>query len=142
MTEFRRVGVERASIGRIAETAGVSRPSFYFHFPTKDHVLLELQWTLEESEHVLWQHRFDRLNVSWTPAPPVQIQIGRQAVSWATTLFFTPADPFSPFDPADPFREFRAGVDAARLHVYPGALSEIDVVVNDHTPLGGDTYPL
>jgi AcrR family transcriptional regulator len=48
MTEFRRVGVERASIGRIAETAGVSRPSFYFHFPTKDHVLLELQWTLEE----------------------------------------------------------------------------------------------
>ena len=48
MTEFRRVGVERASIGRIAETAGVSRPTFYFHFPTKDHVLLELQWTLEE----------------------------------------------------------------------------------------------
>jgi AcrR family transcriptional regulator len=48
MTEFRRVGVERASIGRIAESAGVSRPSFYFHFPTKDHVLLELQWTLEE----------------------------------------------------------------------------------------------
>jgi AcrR family transcriptional regulator len=48
MAEFRRVGVERASIGRIAETAGVSRPTFYFHFPTKDHVLLELQWSLEE----------------------------------------------------------------------------------------------
>jgi AcrR family transcriptional regulator len=27
--------------------AGVSRPSFYFHFPTKQHVLLELQWVLE-----------------------------------------------------------------------------------------------
>jgi AcrR family transcriptional regulator len=48
LAEFRRVGVERASIGRIAETAGVSRPTFYFHFPTKDHVLLELQWSLEE----------------------------------------------------------------------------------------------
>jgi len=48
LAEFCRVGVERASIGRIAETAGVSRPTFYFHFPTKDHVLLELQWSLEE----------------------------------------------------------------------------------------------
>jgi AcrR family transcriptional regulator len=48
IAEFRRVGVDRASIGRIAEIAGVSRPAFYFHFPTKDHVLLELQWSFEE----------------------------------------------------------------------------------------------
>jgi AcrR family transcriptional regulator len=48
LAEFCRVGVERASIGRIAEAAGVSRPTFYFHFPTKDHVLLELQWSFEE----------------------------------------------------------------------------------------------
>jgi TetR/AcrR family transcriptional repressor of uid operon len=48
IAEFRRVGVDRASIGRIAELAGVSRPAFYFHFPTKDHVLLELQWSFEE----------------------------------------------------------------------------------------------
>jgi hypothetical protein len=90
---------------------------------------LDLQWTIEEGEHVLWQHRFDRLNVTWTPAPELQLQAGRQAVSWATTLFLTPADPFSPFDPADPFREFRAGIDAARVRLYPGPLSEIDFVV-------------
>ena len=48
LAEFRSVGVECANIGRIAEAAGVSRPTFYFHFPTKDHVLLELQWSLEE----------------------------------------------------------------------------------------------
>jgi AcrR family transcriptional regulator len=48
VAEFCRVGVEHASIGRIAATAGVSRPTFYFHFPTKDHVLLELQWSYEE----------------------------------------------------------------------------------------------
>jgi AcrR family transcriptional regulator len=47
IAEFCRVGVDRASIGRIAEKAGVSRPAFYFHFPTKDHVLLELQWSFE-----------------------------------------------------------------------------------------------
>jgi AcrR family transcriptional regulator len=45
--EFRSEGFDRASIARIAKRAGVSRASFYFHFPTKDHVLLELQWNLE-----------------------------------------------------------------------------------------------
>lgn len=47
LAEFRRAGFARASVARIAREAGVSRPSFYFHFPTKEHVLLELQW-LEE----------------------------------------------------------------------------------------------
>jgi len=90
---------------------------------------LELQWTIADTEHAVWRHRFDRLAIGWTPTRSVQLSVGRQVVSWGTTLFLTPADPFAPFDPADPFREFRAGVDAARLRVYPGALSEIDVVV-------------
>jgi len=47
VAEFRRVGFDRANVARIARKARVSRPSFYFHFPTKEHVLLELQW-LEE----------------------------------------------------------------------------------------------
>jgi AcrR family transcriptional regulator len=47
LEEFRRVGFAAASISRITHRAGVSRPSFYFHFPTKEHVLLELQWELE-----------------------------------------------------------------------------------------------
>jgi AcrR family transcriptional regulator len=51
IAEFRRVGVGRANVARIAREAGVSRPSFYFHFPTVEHVLLELQW-LEEQKLV------------------------------------------------------------------------------------------
>lgn len=47
IAEFKRVGFERASVARIAREAGVSRPSFYFHFPSKEHVLLEYQWGLE-----------------------------------------------------------------------------------------------
>src|SRR5690606_16126612 len=45
--EFRRVGFEAACVAKVARAAGVSRPSFYFHFPTKDHILLELQWRLD-----------------------------------------------------------------------------------------------
>ena len=51
IAEFRRVGFARANVTRIAREAGVSRPSFYFHFPTKEHVLIELQW-LDERELV------------------------------------------------------------------------------------------
>jgi AcrR family transcriptional regulator len=41
--EFRRVGVGPAEIEPIVAAAGVSRGTFYFHFPSKDHVLLELE---------------------------------------------------------------------------------------------------
>ena len=43
LAEFARTGFDRASVAEIARAADVSRPSFYFHFPTKEHVLLELQ---------------------------------------------------------------------------------------------------
>jgi TetR/AcrR family transcriptional regulator, repressor for uid operon len=46
LAEFRRKGFERASVSEIARAAGVSRPSFYAHFPTLDHVLFELTWRL------------------------------------------------------------------------------------------------
>ncbi len=48
LAEFARVGFDRASVADIARAAGVSRPAFYFHFPTKEHVLLELQWHKEQ----------------------------------------------------------------------------------------------
>jgi TetR/AcrR family transcriptional repressor of uid operon len=46
LAEFRRRGFERASVSDIARAAGVSRPSFYAHFPTREHVLYELTWRL------------------------------------------------------------------------------------------------
>ena len=98
---------------------------------------LELQWNLWEQDHVSWEHRFDRLNLSWAPTGSLDLTLGRQTVSWATTLFLTPADPFSPFNPADPFRAFRGGVDAARLQFHPGPLSRVEVVVRPTRSVAG-----
>ena len=42
IVEFQRTGTKSADINAIVEAAGVSRSTFYFHFPTKEHVLLEL----------------------------------------------------------------------------------------------------
>ena len=41
------MGVEKASIAKIARTVGVSRPTFYFHFADKKQLLFELQHRLE-----------------------------------------------------------------------------------------------
>ncbi len=89
---------------------------------------LDLQWTIKESENWLWRHRFDRLSLQYS-ADAFEATVGRQTISWATTLFLTPADPFAPFDPADPFREYRGGVDAIRFQAFPGTLSDIDLVL-------------
>ena len=48
---FRRAGVNAAKIEDITKLAEVSRGTFYFHFPTKEHVLTELL-LVEEAELV------------------------------------------------------------------------------------------
>ncbi len=89
---------------------------------------LDLGGDLKTVDGIEWRHRFDRLSVRFDLGANADLVIGRQPVSWATTLFLTPSDPFSPFDPADPFREYRVGVDAARLRYYRGAFTQFEVV--------------
>jgi TetR/AcrR family transcriptional regulator, repressor for uid operon len=43
LAEFKRSGMAAADVGDIAAAAGVARGTFYFHFPTKEHVLAELE---------------------------------------------------------------------------------------------------
>ncbi|GAC1399733.1 MAG: TetR/AcrR family transcriptional regulator [Mycobacterium sp.] len=43
VAEIGRVGLAGADVSAIARSVGVVRGTFYFHFPTKEHVLAELQ---------------------------------------------------------------------------------------------------
>ncbi|OBG24541.1 TetR/AcrR family transcriptional regulator [Mycobacterium sp. 852002-51057_SCH5723018] len=43
IAEFARGGMAEADIGAIVAAAGVAHGTFFFHFPTKEHVLLELE---------------------------------------------------------------------------------------------------
>ena len=42
VTEFKRTGVGAADVRAIVAAAGVAHGTFFFHFPTKEHVLAEL----------------------------------------------------------------------------------------------------
>ncbi|TVP60508.1 MAG: hypothetical protein EA351_00555 [Gemmatimonadales bacterium] len=100
---------------------------------------LDLQGHLVDRRRVEWTHGLDRLSISLQPAGQrARLTVGRQPISWATTLYFTPADPFVPFDPTDPFREYRAGVDAIRGVLFTGAFSELDAVIRPARDPSGD----
>lgn len=42
VVEFKRAGLAGADVGAIVDEAGVAHGTFFFHFPTKEHVLAEL----------------------------------------------------------------------------------------------------
>lgn len=46
--EFKRCGMAEADVRAIVSAAGVAHGTFFFHFPTKEHVLLELERREEE----------------------------------------------------------------------------------------------
>jgi AcrR family transcriptional regulator len=53
IAEFKRSGMAEADVSAIVTAAGVAHGTFFFHFPTKEHVLLELE--LREEERIAKQ---------------------------------------------------------------------------------------
>src|SRR3954464_13438814 len=43
IAEFKRTGMADGQVSAIVAAAGVAHGTFYFHFPTKEHVMLELE---------------------------------------------------------------------------------------------------
>src|SRR5215216_6772125 len=43
IVEFKRAGMSGADVNAIVAAAGVAHGTFFFHFPSKEHVLLELE---------------------------------------------------------------------------------------------------
>lgn len=48
IAEFKRAGMAAAEVSTIVAAAGVAHGTFFFHFPTKEHVLFELERREEE----------------------------------------------------------------------------------------------
>jgi AcrR family transcriptional regulator len=97
---FRRDGVEVARIEEIVERAGVSRGSFYFHFPTKDDVLAEA-YALASSDLVSMvellpvetpvlttlRHVVEHIATRWDGDPKVFVPVGLFALRSVSRSF-------------------------------------------------------
>jgi AcrR family transcriptional regulator len=87
IVEFQRAGAQSADINAIVEAAGVARSTFYFHFPTKEHVLLEL---IRRDEDYLAEELSRFLNTR-RDLPAVLTEIIRLVVAletrWGAALF-------------------------------------------------------
>ena len=97
---FRRDGVGNCRIDDIAKIAEVSRAAFYFHFPTKDDVLIEL---LRESEKPISEAIAALKND--TPVDKV-LALGRKMhITGTPTTFFEDGERVSGALPKDKIEE-------------------------------------
>jgi hypothetical protein len=74
-------------------------------------------------------HDFDRFAVRLFTGP-VDWTVGRQAISWGTSVLFPVADLWAAFSPFELDVEERPGVDGIRALAYPGGV-EVDGVLVD-----------
>jgi hypothetical protein len=86
-----------------------------------------LSWSLGSFGSVHWCQEIDRLYVR-RRADWGDITVGRQAIGWGAGIIWSPEDLFVAFSPVDIDREFRTGVDAARVLVSLGQFTEAEAV--------------
>ena len=88
---------------------------------------LPLQHQFRSTPNHLISGRLDRFNLQ-LDLDRVNIVVGRQAISWGVTYFFSVLDLFSNFAPQRIDRDYKEGVDAVRVTVPVGKFSEIQVI--------------
>jgi AcrR family transcriptional regulator len=76
MELFEEQGFDQVSVGQIAARAGVSVPTFYAHFPSKDRIVLQA------ADHGAMVRLFDGAG----PAPSVTEHVERAIVLWLTSF--------------------------------------------------------
>lgn len=98
----------------------------------------------ERSDGLHWRYGngkadlvIDRLNIQFD-SNDLRLKLGRQAINLATTFYFTPNDFFAPFAAQTFFRNYKPGVDAARLDWQWSEYSQLSLitVLDYQTDLG------
>ena len=88
----------------------------------------QLDWRLASSVRTEWRAEVDRAAVH-ARVNRAELTVGRQAIGWGRGVLFGAIDLFSPFTPLEADREWRRGVDAARVDLKLTNRTSIDGVV-------------
>jgi AcrR family transcriptional regulator len=100
LDEIRGVGVTNAQVDRIVASVGVSRGTFYFHFPTKEDVLME--WERRRESEII-----ERLDWPAARGPSLRVAL-LEVIDFLTQLLSSPD-------------ERRLVLDTLAIHVRQGA---------------------
>lgn len=100
-----------------ASRLAVSKSSFF----------LPLQFDIADHEDYFSEARLDRFNLSFDLGKAA-VTIGRQPITWGEGYFWPALDLFSPFSPEQLDRDYKSGVDAVKISLPLGNLSELEIV--------------
>ncbi len=92
------------------------------------HRVWPLDWSLAAGSGLSWRHELDRAAVELRDGP-LRATLGRQAIGWGRGALFGAYDLFAPFAPLEVDREWRRGVDAARIERRLGERGAAELVV-------------
>jgi AcrR family transcriptional regulator len=131
IAEFKRSGIATADVGAIVTAAGVAHGTFFFHFPTKEHVLLELE--RREEERIAKQlSRFvdSKRDLSSTLKEAVRLVLGLERRLGAVLFKDFLALHFSQTRPVDESKEHPVIVLVAREIEHAKETGRVDPDVN------------
>lgn len=131
IAEFKRAGMAEADVGAIVAAAGVAHGTFFFHFPTKEHVLLELEQREEERiAKQLTRSTGSAHDLSSTLAEAVRLVMGLERRLGAVLFKDFLALHFSQTRPADERGRHPVIVEVAREIEYAQKQGGVDPGVN------------
>jgi len=131
IAEFKRSGIAEADVGAIVTAAGVAHGTFFFHFPTKEHVLLELEQREEERiAKQLGRYVDSKRNLSATLSEAVRLVVGLERRLGAVLFKDFLALHFSQTRPVDESKEHPVIVLVAKEIENAQARGQVDPDVN------------
>lgn len=90
--------------------------------------LVDLRTHILRRQRVRAWRDVDRLSLT-VHTGPLDLTVGRQAVTWGTATLFPVADLWAAFSPFEQDTEEKPGIDAARALLYPARGFEVDLVL-------------
>jgi len=130
IAEFKRAGMAEADVGAIVAAAGVAHGTFFFHFPTKEHVLLELEQREEERIAKQLARSTGKHDLSATLTEAVRLVMGLERRLGAVLFKDFLALHFSQTRPADESRQHPVIVEVAHEIEYAQKQGQVDREVN------------
>jgi AcrR family transcriptional regulator len=131
IAEFKRSGMAEADVSAIVTAAGVAHGTFFFHFPTKEHVLLELEHREEERiAKQLSRYTDSKRNLASTLSEAVRLVMGLERRLGAVLFKDFLALHFSQTRPVDESKEHPVIVLVAQEIESAQSRGQVDPDVN------------